>query len=65
MPAAALNISPLICVPLPMPAELKLIWPGLDFANAISSFTDFGPSDGATIKQIGDARHARDAGRSP
>ena len=28
MPAASLNISPLIWVPLPMPAELKLIWPG-------------------------------------
>ncbi len=30
-----------MCVPLPMPAEAKLIWPGLDFASSIRSSTDF------------------------
>ena len=53
MPAARLNISPLICVPLPMPAELKFIVPGLAFMNAISSFTVFGPRFGATTSKFG------------
>ena len=37
MPAASLNFSPLMCVPLPVPAEPKLSVPGLFFAAAMRS----------------------------
>ena len=39
MPAASRNFSPLMCVPLPVPAEAKLSCPGFFFASAISSAT--------------------------
>ena len=46
MPALCLNISPAKCVPLPLPAEEKLIWPGFAFASAIRSCTVLTLSDG-------------------
>jgi hypothetical protein len=36
MPAASRNFSPLMCVPLPVPADAKLSSPGFFFAAAIS-----------------------------
>ncbi|MNC96525.1 hypothetical protein D3C83_139220 [compost metagenome] len=50
MPAAALNISPPKCVELPVPAEVKLSWPGFALAIAIRSFTDFTSSDTGTTR---------------
>jgi len=47
-PGMNLNCSPAICVPLPVPAEPNENLPGLCFASAISSRTDFGPKPGAT-----------------
>ncbi len=39
MPAASLNFSPLMCVPLPMPADPKFSAPGFFFASASRSAT--------------------------
>jgi hypothetical protein len=53
MPAASLNFSPLMCVPLPFPAEAKLSAPGFCFAAAMSSATVFMPAEGATTSTFG------------
>ena len=53
MPVASLNFSPLMCVPLPAPADAKLIVPGFCFACVISSCTDLMPVEGATTRTFG------------
>jgi hypothetical protein len=42
-----------MCVPPPMPAEVKLISPGFCFASAMSSLTDLTPAEGATTSTLG------------
>ncbi|MNC88198.1 hypothetical protein D3C83_39900 [compost metagenome] len=53
IPAMDLNSSPDRCVPDPLPPDAKLICPGLDFASATSSFTDFAGTAGLTIRTYG------------
>ena len=53
MPAASLNFSALIWVPLPVPAEPKFSCPGFCLASAISSATDLTPTVGATTSTFG------------
>ena len=51
--AVALKSSAAKCVPLPVPAELKLSWPGFAFASAISSCTLLTPSELGTTSTYG------------
>ena len=53
MPAASLNFSPLMCVPLPLPAEAKLSAPGFCFAAATRSATVLMLVEGATTSTFG------------
>ena len=53
MPAAFTKFSPAMWTWLPMPAEPKLIVPGLDLASAISSFTLLAGTDGCTTTSCG------------
>ena len=52
MPAASLNFSPLMCVPLPVPAEPKLSCPGFCLASAISSATVLMPGRGRDDQHV-------------
>jgi hypothetical protein len=53
MPAISLSFSRLKCVPLPIPADAKLSWPGFALAAARKSGTVFMPDSGDTISTFG------------
>ncbi|MNC85453.1 hypothetical protein D3C83_10520 [compost metagenome] len=56
--AASLNFSLFKCVPLPSPANAKLILPGLALASAMKPLTDFSLELGLTLSTLGIATRA-------
>ncbi len=53
MPAMYMKSSVTRCCALPLPELAKSILPGCFFAAAISSFTEFTPSEGCTTRTYG------------
>ena len=54
MPAIDMNSSPNRCCPPPPPEEAQSSLPGWGRASAMSSLTDFTPSDGCTTSTFGE-----------